>query len=165
MIELRRAAAPPPPPPPAAAAIAPGRYLQLRRTTAGLTIDQLANLFCSDSELTVKGKAARAAEVRNAIQLLEADSPVLTRSYRDTLVGRLRAFFRFDAAVYATLQAYRIHPGTTVPKICRGCGCTWDDACQHKVYGNCAWSETPAGQPPLCTHCELGLRSGVPHAA
>jgi hypothetical protein len=165
MIALRAAPAAPPLPPPAASVMLPGRYLQLRRKAAGLSIDQLATLFSDASELSPKAKAARAAEVRNAIQLLEADSPALTTPSRDMLVGRLRSFFRFDAAVYATLQSYRIHPATTVQKICRGCGCTWHDACQHEHYGNCAWAETPANEPPICTHCELGLRPGVPHAA
>jgi hypothetical protein len=141
-------------PPTPLAAMSPGRYLQLRREAAGLSISDVADRLVALDDKLMREEAAA------LIRLLEL--PTAKARFRATL-DRLRTIFTFDIAVYLQLTD---EPADRHPKICRGCGCTQWDACSDEHGHTCFWAE-----PGLCSGCVEGAtgptrrRAAAPLAA
>ncbi len=123
----------------AAAPMAPGIYLKKRREAAGLSIDDVVTrLGCPSWART---------EIGNDLLALEEGSVAEAPS----LVASLRLQFPFDCATYLALVDHAADPDTELPlpEICRGCGCTWHDACPDDGRGQpCSWA-----RPGLCSTC------------
>ena len=129
--------------------LSPGTYLRKRREAMGLGIRQAAaNLAASPWAL----KRPTAEDERD---LFTVDHARL-----------LRNVVSLDIEVYAQLLAVHAdpdNPDLPRPQVCRGCACSWMDACLTD-RGPCAWAE-----PDLCTGClrkmdltaELGRASRV----
>ncbi|MEG3182101.1 hypothetical protein [Sphingomonas sp. LT1P40] len=117
--------------------VAPHDYVRLRRQAAGLDIAQTAARLC------VAGDDQ--AAVRAIVRMLER--PGVIARERSTIAKLVRAF-PIDAEVYHQLAT---EPAESHPRICRGCGCSQDDACQQAEHGPCNW----AG-PEICTRCTDG---------
>ncbi|MEA3042999.1 MAG: hypothetical protein QOH47_837 [Sphingomonadales bacterium] len=134
-------------PAPAQVAMTPGRYLRLRREAAGLTLQHVAIILVPAGRKTA---AEDRAIFRRDVANLEADQ--LGGGNQVGLVDLLSSIFSFDSAIYWLLVGRAADPDSEVPvpQICRGCGCTWNDACIDGARG-CAWS---ADDPTLCTVCE-----------
>ncbi|TMJ19003.1 MAG: hypothetical protein E6G92_04105 [Alphaproteobacteria bacterium] len=117
-------------------AMTPGRYMRLRRSARGLSIDALATMLGSTPRET--------AGFRNEIHMLECGDPS-PDDYRP-LVDRMAGLFRFDATIYSLLVDRSHDPESELPlpAICRVCGCTWCDPCDPP----CSWAEID-----LCTAC------------
>jgi hypothetical protein len=65
----------------------------------------------------------------------------------DAGLEQFRPIFAFDPFVYRCLR-----DGIPAGRICRGCGCSWNDACMLS-HGPCAW-EAPRGDgEDRCTRC------------
>jgi hypothetical protein len=109
--------------------MAPGRYIELRRLAAGLSIEAVARLVF----LNPVGADAAAEALRRA----EAGCELLS----DADLARLATVIRFVPGIYLGLV-----DGKPAIGICRSCGCSWHDACP----GSCAWAD---GAETLCTSC------------
>lgn len=117
-----------------AAELTPGTYLRLRREAAGRTLRETALIYAhTQAGATVAEMTLRDAE-RDAVLLGEPS------------LRRLQFAFHFDAFVYLSLAGEDL----PVPPICRGCGCTWADACSSRVFGPCAWADA---EQTICTAC------------
>jgi len=137
---------PPPPPIGEPQPFTPSTYLALRRKAAGLTIDQVAeliavNVYRHGIRSRQIGRGAQLAELRDLLRQLE--TPGIVARHRFTL-DLFAGVFAFDPEVYFQLAT---EPAERHPRICRGCGCTQDDACA----GGCRW----AGDD-ICTRCSNG---------
>ena len=137
---------PPPPPIGERPPFTPSSYLALRRKAAGLTIDQVAELIVAQASRHALrsrqiGRAAQIADLRTLLRQLE--TPGIVARLRAT-IDILAGTFPFDPDVYFQLATT---PADRHPRICRGCGCTQEDACT----GGCRW----AGQE-ICTRCSNG---------
>ena len=119
--------------------VAPWTYLRLRRQAAGLSIDQAAERI----EPRHRQRAAVAAMLRT----LEAEG-VTARHV--SLLDPIHAAYPFDAGVYFQLMTA---PADRHPEICRACGCSAHDRCQHEQLGECDWT-----LPGLCIRCADGER-------
>lgn len=119
----------------------PGTYMRLRRGAAGLTIESVA--------MAAGVSPAERAAAQVELRALEAGDPAPDNHM--TLVGRLAAVqaFRFDPAIYAALVGLQADPALPCPPICRGCGCTWNDACIG-ARGPCSWADETE---TLCSVC------------
>lgn len=115
----------------------PGRYVQLRREAAGLSIEDAAARI--GTEPSVDGQTR--AEMLIAI---EAGDQPLT----DDVARALHPVFPFDSVVLATLCAIDAGRSVVAPAICRQCGCSEWDGCILPVRRVCSWSE-----PDLCSAC------------
>lgn len=120
--------------------ISPATYVSLRRAASGRSIEQAAAVIASTSD--------HQAEVRALIRLLETPGTI-ARSLDS--IALLQSAFPIDPAVYHQLAT---EPADRHPQICRGCGCSQNDACVRAELGNCAWAG--AG---ICTGCTNGERS------
>lgn len=132
------AAAPPPQLPPDAP-ITAGRYLRLRREAAGRSIPDVAKIYELQNFRFDQSAWARA----------EQDETPLN----ETTLRKVVTAFPFDRRVYDNL-VLDLPPG----RICRGCGCTWNDPCSS----GCAW--TSADQD-ICTACATPRLVEPVHAA
>ncbi|MCC2976224.1 hypothetical protein LK533_05995 [Sphingomonas sp. PL-96] len=110
-----------------------GDYLCLRRQAAGLTIAQVVGRL-SFGPSPLAEKLIAAAE-RN-------DRPLT-----DNGLEQLFAIFQFDPFVYRCLR-----DGIPSGRICRGCGCSWNDAC---IVGGipCSWTGRRGDGEDCCTRC------------
>lgn len=117
------------PAPIAAPEITAGAYLRLRREAAGLSRREVAAMIFSDPV----GVPAVIAVIEEA----ETDAIILG----DFDLARLSAAFLFVPGIYRCLV-----DGLPASDICRGCGCSWTDACP----GGCAWADASR---TLCTTC------------
>ncbi len=117
------------------APLAPHEYLALRMRAAGLRVADVAAMIAPK-----KDDLAEA----NALVSLLIDMPGGKAKRRETINALLGAF-SFDPDVYFQLCE---DPAGQHPRICRDCGCSQWDPCDHEHLGACAWS-TPA----RCTHC------------
>lgn len=144
---LRSTPAPPP-------VMRPGAYIQMRRLSAGFTIEEVA-LALAQFGADTRPEAVRdgLALTARAVRAVEQDLAVPD----GRLLARLGNLFRFDLRVYDELAAILVDPHADLPRpmVCRGCGCSWHDACSRPGYDACAWADTPDGEAPLCTHCQL----------
>lgn len=141
-------------------AMRPGEYLRLRRIAAGLTNGHIS-IALRPAQL--RNVADLRSELKRELILLEADQLLGTRSL--DLVDILARVYSFDPSVYHLLVARQRDPACRepLPQICRGCGCTENDACVDRLRGPCGWA-----RPELCTHCadRPSLQAGAPtHAA
>jgi len=128
--------------------VTPGAYLCLRRTAAGLTLDDVALMTETTPPVSARSRA-------EWLGLIEADEmPIAAET-----VEALRGAFPFDPHVLIHLIAIHAGGPVTPPQLCRACGCSWNDACLDDHDQGCAWS---AGDPTLCTACE---RNAVATAA
>ena len=117
----------------------PGKYLELRRTAAGLSLDDVALM----TDTTPPRCARDRAEL---LHLIEAD---LVPVSSDVVIA-LQHAFAFDQRALVLLVA--IHAGADIaaPQLCRVCGCSWNDPCLDEHDQGCAWS---ADDTDLCTSC------------
>ena len=67
-------------------------------------------------------------------------------------------FCRTHVGVAASSEVTRIQ--WRYPRVCRGCGCTDDDACLTAL-GPCAWLTVFDGGPGVCTACSNVVRDGL----
>jgi hypothetical protein len=110
--------------------ITPGRYLAKRRRAAGLSIEALPLPL-------------------DALQAIEAD----VRFRTDVELQALQWSFDFDITILIAIAR------GIVPRLCRSCGCSEDDACVGES-GACFWIEQDlcsacAGEERFA-HCECG---------
>lgn len=128
-------------------AMTPAAYLRLRRAAAGLSVRDAAqavvDAWAATKQPGVITPGQMRDQVRGWIELLE--TPGYTAK-SDHVIRPLLAAFPLDLAVYAQL---RDEPADRHPRICRGCGCSQNDACRNDEHGlGCGW----AGDD-LCTAC------------
>lgn len=116
----------------------PGRYLQMRRHASGLTIDFLALGLETAPPVSHRSRVELLAAIEADVQPITPGIAIL-----------LHQLFRFDPHVLDVLLLRAAGQAVNVPQICRGCGCTWFDACATSL-GGCAWSQQ---DPSLCTAC------------
>lgn len=137
---------PPPPPIGVLPPFTPASYIALRRKSGGLTIEQVADLILANASRHVMrsrrvGRTDQLAELRALLRQLETPGVVARQCFTlDLFSGAIT----FDPEVYIQLAT---EPAERHPRICRGCGCTQDDACA----GGCRW----AGDE-ICTRCTDG---------
>lgn len=115
-------------------ALLAGRYLQLRREAAGLTVADVAAIVASGPVWR-----HRIAMVITAVEAGEHEP-------QPEFVARLRTAFRFDVHAYFLIA---LGHGQLI-NVCAGCGCSELDACLDDRFGACAWT-TPARDE--CNHC------------
>ncbi|KUR80781.1 hypothetical protein [Novosphingobium sp. FSW06-99] len=126
--------------------IRPGRYLQLRRRAAGLSV------LATASALVGLPSALRRASVReinrmaDRLHAAEADIAPLT----EPQIGLLANVIPLQPVVYFGLCTARAMGFGWPRRICTECGCTDTMACLD-AHGPCAWSCNTAD---LCTACE-----------
>lgn len=118
----------------------PGAYLRVRRQAAGLSLDDVAVRLAVEPAYPAMSRAEWLAAMEEDI------APVAPDTAR-----ALRQVFAFDLIVLD-----RIANGMPV-EICRGCACSWYDACETK-HGGCYWVEVD-----LCSVCaaEAKARAAV----
>lgn len=130
----------------------PGTYLMKRRQAAGLSLEEVAlHLLALPVAMTGYGRLHLTA-LAGRLALLEADRDVLSPAQAKLV----RSAFSFDDDIYEQLVARHFAGedcGLPEPRLCRGCGCSWHDACVT-AGGPCAWS---LDDPSLCTACERAI--------
>lgn len=120
--------------------ISPGTYLRLRRTAAGLTIEDVAAQFHTIPRLAEIDRVAWITRV-------EEDVAAIDGGLIDTLV----ATFPFSISVLYRLSDLRSygHGFAPAPHLCATCACSISDRCIDPAEGErCTWSD-----PALCTRC------------
>lgn len=124
----------------------PGAYVRLRRESAGLGIDEVALRL-----------AARPADERerthlaDILEALEGDEHFGRFAIeRQSLVWQLVPVFPIDPSVYLALMGFAADSDLPCPRVCRGCGCNWNDACIGEGGMPCHWT----GPGDLCSLCE-----------
>lgn len=149
--------------------MSPGTYLRKRREAARLGIRQAAATLAVLGASLGRGRATRADDrmvSRLSLRLVQAEDDELP--FPTDQVGFLANVFPIDAQVYSRLVAlHYAGPRTStssprrilndaaalvdlpVPRTCRRCACSANDACVDD-RGACAWS---ARDPGLCTCC------------
>ena len=123
--------------------MSPGDYICLRRRAAGLSIADVAWM--------VAEKFADRRTFANLLSEWEADLSVPSPAY----VRTLQNAFPLDPYVLRQLVTE-----VGEPEICRSCGCSALDPCDHERHGACAWA-TPSHD--LCTTC--AIRGAQPRGA
>ena len=120
--------------------MSPGTYLRKRREAAGLGLRQAAANLATLGLSFARGRATRAdhqTEARVALRLNMAEDDELP--FSTSTAAPRRALN--DAIALVDLP---------VPRVCRGCACSENDACVDD-HGACAWS---LRHPDLCTACD-----------
>lgn len=115
----------------------PGRYLQLRRTAAGLTVDEVAARIGTDPQVAGQSRV-------EMLRAIEADEQPLTAD----VLEALRPVFVFDAIILVALCTIATGRNVDLPAICRHCGCSEWDACILPGGRACSWSTVDC-----CTGC------------
>ncbi len=95
----------------------PANYLRLRRKSAGLTLEQVAERLMP--------RTGFRRMVVAFLRVLETDG--CTAKHRDH-IERLTSVFPLDPDVYSQLAT---DPTDSLPRICSGCGCSAFDPCRH----------------------------------
>lgn len=117
-------------------ALTPARYLALRRSAAGMSINAVA--------ITIAANKRDLTDARDLIALLE--TPGAVARWPETL-DALRAAFRFDPDVYRQLAT---EPAARHPRICHGCGCSaWDPHIDAHGIETLDWADETT-----CTSCD-----------
>jgi len=125
----------------------PGTYLRKRREATGLDLDQVAITL---ARLPWAVRATSPYDVlllKHRLHVAETGLADLTPEQAQLL----RPIFRFDAGVYEQLfllQHAGIWTHLPEPQVCRGCACSWHDACTDGDVA-CSWTADPA----LCSAC------------
>lgn len=137
--------------------LTPGGYLQLRRKAAGLEIRDLAKRLTDLRNAQIEARELPAGmlgmrqDFVKIILMLEAKG---VRARHPETLEAIAAVMPFDAGVYQQL-AYG-NPSRH-PRVCRGCGCSTHDSCQHEQWGSCSWAS-----PTQCSHCAAkGAGTGI----
>lgn len=113
----------------------PSEYLRLRRTAAGLTVDQVVDRLTSSP--------SRAEQARRIINRLETRG---ASARNDDVIARIARVVPVDVTVYRQLAD---DPIERHPAVCRGCGCSEFDRCACSSGGRaCRWASSD-----LCTRC------------
>lgn len=116
----------------------PGAYLALRRTAAGLTVEDVAARVGTDPQLKLRDRV-------EWLKRIEADVDPITIS----VAAALQKVFAFSPDVLVRLA--NLHDGASdrieAPRLCHVCGCSEFDPCDDHGQG-CAW----AG-PDICSCC------------
>lgn len=126
----------------------PSLYLRLRREAAGLSRTQVAQRLYDIRIKRVFGDRRprrlydSPAQALATVQQLE--TPGAYAKYRP-MIDFLGGIVPLDVDVYHQL---RDEPADRHPLVCRGCGCSTDDACENAC--------TLAGA--VCSHCTTGAR-------
>jgi hypothetical protein len=120
------------PPADEAPRLRPASYLRLRRQAAGLSVEDVAVLLAP--------RAADRGAARAFVRLLETDLMVARKARP---IERLATCYPLDPAVYYQLAGPAPHP-----RVCRGCGCSEWNLCQHEERGACSLAS-----PTRCSHC------------
>lgn len=131
---------------PDAVPLTPAGYLVLRRKAAGLTERQLADRLARLFERGAFGETALTGDPIDGYMLhlvRGLEMPNAVARHRATIDG-LALAMPLDGDVYFQLAG----AANRHPRVCRSCGCSANDACQHEHLGNCAWES-----PTRCTHC------------
>lgn len=117
--------------------VMPWEYVAMRRTAAGMTIEQAARPYWH--------RAEHQADVERNIGALET---VGFRMKRDFFVADMSRAYSFNVDVYRQLCDT---PPDQHPRLCLACG--WDQwSTQYDTNGEEAtWSQS---DPDLCTRCE-----------
>lgn len=130
--------------------LTPSDYLTTRREAAGFSQEQLARalvLLADHHEplprvpLTLEQGRNRYRRMLGIVRLLERRGSVAMD--RKT-IDAIAVVLPLDPTVYFAL----VGPNAQHPKVCRGCGCSGQDACHDHDDNICRWV-TPA----LCSHC------------
>lgn len=116
--------------------LTPAAYLRLRRRAAGMSIDDVADVLATCSAGFARSEAAA------LIRMLE--TPGARARHLDP-IWRLAAVFPIDPDVYHQLAT---EPPHRHPMVCRACGCSKFDPCEHAILGPCDWAAAH-----LCTRC------------
>lgn len=128
--------------------MSPGAYLRKRREAAGISLEQAAVCLVT-LPISIGYSRVRVAALAARLAQLEADADVLSPAQ----AMLLRRAWPFDDDIYEQLVALHYAgegQGLPEPRLCRQCGCSWNDACVT-ASGPCAWSDD---DPALCTACE-----------
>ncbi len=116
--------------------LTPGSYLKHRRQAAQLSIVDVAHRI---------GTEPRTAEHSRGewLELIEADAAPMTL----TTIVALSHVFSFDVRVLWALEQI-VQGGVVVPRLCRICACSEEDACLSGQGIACCWVEDD-----LCSAC------------
>lgn len=117
--------------------VTPGRYLQLRRTAAGLTVEDVAARIGTEPPVAGQSRVEMLAAIESGEQPLT-----------DDVARALRPVFAFDSVVLGALWAIAAGRDVAPPAICRHCGCSEWDACVLPGGRACSWSTIDC-----CTGC------------
>lgn len=115
----------------------PGRYIQLRRQAAGLSIEDVAARIGTEPHVAGQSRV-------EMLRAVEADEQPLTADVMEAL----RPVFVFDAVILVGLCVIATGGHLDLPAICRDCGCSEWDACRLSGGRVCSWST-----PDLCSAC------------
>lgn len=125
----------------------PGTYIKKRREAAGLSLGEVARQLAAMQFGIVRlDRANLLAELEH----IEADEAGLTLAQAQVL----RNVFSLDVGVYDQLldrhlAAKDAREALPLPQICRGCGCSFFDACVPTTLDEaCHWAA-----PDLCSAC------------
>ncbi|QQN73146.1 hypothetical protein [Croceicoccus sp. YJ47] len=121
----------------------PGTYVRLRRVKAGWKRSELAIIIAA----TPDDRPAIEEELR----AIEADHIIENRRR----VAQIANQIDLDFDIYLALVGFAQDPGSELPcpRICTGCGCTWDRPCTAKD-GLCGWRDNHHDR---CTACPPAL--------
>lgn len=125
----------------------PGRYIELRREAAGLSLEDLALRIETDVPVSARSRA-------ELLGLMESDTAVISADVV-TALRDLRAMGAFDFDPYILWQLVAIHAGAEInpPEVCATCGCSWMDPCLTEHGRACCWANH---QADLCSACANG---------
>ncbi len=121
----------------------PGTYVRLRRAKAGWKRSELAVIIAA----TPGDRAA----IEEELHAIEADHIIENRRR----VAQIADQIDLDFNIYLTLVGFAQDPESELPcpRICTGCGCTWDRPCASKD-GLCGWRDNETDR---CTACPPAL--------
>ncbi|MDF2602955.1 hypothetical protein [Sphingomonas sp.] len=117
-------------------ALTPARYLALRRSAAGMSINAVAVMIAANKR--------DLGEARDLIALLETPGAV---ARRPETIDALRNAFPFDPDVYRQLAS---EPAERHPRVCHACGCSaWDPHVDAHGIETLDWADEAT-----CTRCD-----------
>ena len=116
-----------------------GTYVRLRRHKAGWSIPDLARAVAATPD--------DRQPLQDEFRAIEQSSSGIHRRR----VAQMAELLDLDMAIYLALVGFAQNPSPDLPspRICTGCGCTWDHACADKD-GLC---DFPDDKTDLCTAC------------
>ena len=127
-------------------AMRPGTYIRLRREKSGWEHSELAVALARHPE-------DRPA-IRADLELLEDESDgALPPASLRPLVLRLAEMLDLDVDIYFALVGFAHDPdsGLPCPRICTGCGCTWNHACMDtQTLTPCHWRDDGEDRCSTC---------------
>lgn len=133
----------------------PGRYLQLLRQAAGLTVEQVA--------VRIAPRPSRWQDVAARIDAIEAGQPIPGGITSVNLVLSLAQAYQFSFSIWEGLAELAQDPASELPapQVCLVCGCTWADPCDVSAPAatwriGCHWRDpAETGGADICSACEV----------